>query len=41
MDRETLEHLRKYADEKGQTVTMAIERILQSLFHDEQKQRKG
>ena len=36
MERELAEMLKSYADEKGQTVTMAIERILQEFF-DEQK----
>lgn len=35
MERELAEMLKSYADEKGQTVTMAIERILQGFFDDQ------
>ena len=31
-DRELVEKLRDYAEEKGQTMTMALERILEDFF---------
>ena len=36
LDRQVMEDLRAYAEEKGQTVTMAMERILRT-FLDEEK----
>lgn len=32
IDRELVEKLRDYAEEKGQTMTMALERILEDFF---------
>ena len=32
IDRKLVEKLRNYAEEKGQTMTMALERILQEYF---------
>lgn len=32
IDRKLVEKLRDYAEEKGQTMTMALERILQDYF---------
>lgn len=39
VDRQVMEDLRAYAEEKGQTVTMAMERILRTYL-DEEKQRQ-
>ena len=36
VDRGVVEKLRDYADEKGQTVTMALERILTDFFNKEE-----
>lgn len=38
MDREILQDIRAYAEEKGQTVTLAIERILRAYL-DQEKER--
>ena len=38
VDRQVMEALRAYAEEKGQTVTMAMERILRTHL-DEEKRR--
>ena len=35
VDRSVVQRLREYADEKGQTVTMALERILTDFFRKE------
>lgn len=35
VDRSVVQRLREYADEKGQTVTMALERILADFFKKE------
>ena len=35
IDRELVEKLRKYAEDKGQTMTMALERILKDYFDSE------
>lgn len=35
VDRSVVQRLREYADEKGQTVTMALERILADFFRKE------
>lgn len=35
IDRSVVQRLREYADEKGQTVTMALERILSDFFRKE------
>ena len=40
MDREILQDIRAYAGEKGQTVTMAMERILRTHL-DEEKANKS
>ena len=40
LDRQVMEDLRDYAEEKGQTVTMAMERILRT-FLDEEKANKA
>ena len=37
IDRQICEQLKAYADDKGQTTTMALERILKHFF-DEQKE---
>ena len=34
IDRTLCERLKSYADEKGQTVTMALERILKKYFEE-------
>ena len=39
VDRQVMEDLRAYAEEKGQTVTLAMERILRSYL-DEEKANK-
>ena len=39
VDRQVMEDLRAYAEEKGQTVTMAMERILRTQL-DEEKAKK-
>ncbi len=36
IDRDLVEKLRKYAKNKGQTMTMALERILTKFFSDDQ-----
>ena len=36
VDRGVVQKLREYADEKGQTVTMALERILTDFFNKEE-----
>lgn len=38
IDRTLCEHLKAYADEKGQTMTMALERILKQYFEKESKE---
>lgn len=35
VDRSVVQRLRNYAEEKGQTVTMALERILTDFFRKE------
>lgn len=40
IDRELAEKLRNYAENKGQTMTMALERILNSFFEKEGKKKK-
>ncbi len=40
LDRQVMEDLRAYAEEKGQTVTMAMERILRTHL-DEEKMNKS
>jgi len=40
VDRQVMEDLRAYAEEKGQTVTMAMERILRSHL-DEEKAKQN
>lgn len=37
IDRQVLENLRAYAEEKGQTVTLAMERILQTFLEAERE----
>ena len=37
VDRRVMEDLRAYAEEKGQTVTMAMERILRTYLDEEKK----
>lgn len=41
IDRTLRECLNAYADEKGQTVTMALERILHAFFDDLDNEKKG
>ena len=44
IDRLIYERLEEYADEKGQTMTMALERILKQFFNktdEEKKQSDG
>ena len=43
IDRVIFERLEEYADEKGQTMTMALERILKQFFDktDEEKRKSG
>ena len=38
IDRTLCERLKAYADEKGQTMTMALERILKHYFESENKE---
>ena len=38
VNRSVVQRLRKYADEKGQTVTMALERILADFFRKEDEE---
>lgn len=38
IDRTLCEQLKAYADEKGQTMTMALERILKQYFERENKE---
>ena len=38
IDRTLCERLKSYADEKGQTMTMALERILKQYFESENKE---
>lgn len=40
IDRELVERLRDYADNKGQTMTMALERILIDFFDKEDGEKK-
>ena len=40
LDRQVMEDLRAYAEEKGQTVTMAMERLLAAQLQEEAKQSK-
>ena len=40
VDRQVMEDLRAYAEEKGQTVTMAMERILRTHL-DEEKAKQN
>ena len=40
MDRELKQRIKDYADEKGQTMTTAIERILKSYL-DDYKEKEG
>ena len=37
VDRQVMEDLRAYAEEKGQTVTMAMERILRAFLDEERR----
>ena len=37
IDRTLCERLKSYADEKGQTMTMALERILKQHFEEENR----
>ena len=37
IDRKLVEELRDYAEEKGQTMTMALERILKEYFEQEKQ----
>jgi len=39
IDRQVLEDLRAYAEEKGQTVTLAMERILRTFLDAEKENR--
>lgn len=39
LDRQMMEKLRAYAEEKGQTLTMAMERIITSFLENEQKKQ--
>ena len=39
LDRKTMERIRTYADEKGQTLTVAIERALNAFLDDPDKDR--
>ena len=43
IDRMIFERLEEYADEKGQTMTTALERILKQFFDktDEEKRKSG
>lgn len=41
IDRTLCERLKAYADEKGQTMTMALERILKQYFESENKEAKA
>ena len=42
VDRQVMEDLRAYAEEKGQTVTMAMERILRAFLNEEKNSsRRG
>ena len=41
IDRELYERLQKYADEKGQTATMALERILKQYFAQTDEPQQG
>ena len=43
IDRMIYERLEEFADEKGQTMTMALERILKQFFDktDEEKRKSG
>lgn len=40
VDRQVMEDLRAYAEEKGQTVTMAMERILRAFLDAERDKPK-
>lgn len=37
LDRQMMEHLRAYADEKGQTLTTAMERLITAQLESEDK----
>ena len=39
LDRQMMEKLRAYAEEKGQTLTMTMERIITSFLENEQKKQ--
>lgn len=41
IDRELAEQLREYADNKGQTITTALERILVNHFKNEDKKKEN
>ena len=40
IDRVIFERLEEYADEKGQTMTMALERILKQFFDKNDEEKK-
>ena len=40
IDRKIFEELEAYAQEKGQTITMAMERILSRFFEEQEQKRK-
>ena len=41
IDRQIYEKLDAYAKEKGQTVTMALERILEKFFNEEESRKQA
>ena len=41
LNREMMERLRAYAGEKGQTLTMAIERIITAFLNEEDKRNQN
>ena len=41
LNREMMERLRVYADDKGQTLTMAIERIITGFLNEEDKRKES
>ena len=41
IDRRIYERLEEYADEKGQTMTMALERILKDFFERTETEQTG
>ena len=41
IDRQIFEQLKSYADEKGQPVTTALERILRKFFDEQEKGEKS